>query len=224
MERKARFRVIVTIVLILALVGAYGAQLFKLQSQATQEPGSYTYRTVVQAARGPILDRNGNVLVTLLNADAPNQRLLELGELCESLGADYADHLPISKTTPYTYTLDELDSNWQNNFRKFLSAYSLDPDMSPQTLMKELQKIFGIPSDWTDHQKRLVTGLRYELALLAVEGTGLESYTLLADADTDTLSAIMELATPGLNVQHRVCRPHSGLSRHHVGRRVPVHL
>ena len=30
MERKARFRVIVTIVLILALVGAYGAQLFKL--------------------------------------------------------------------------------------------------------------------------------------------------------------------------------------------------
>ena len=222
MERKARFRVIVTIVLILALVGAYGAQLFKLQSQATQEPGSYTYRTVVQAARGPILDRNGNVLVTnrasyniqlnrviLLNADDPNQRLLELGELCESLGADYADHLPISKTTPYTYTLDELDSNWQNNFRKFLSAYSLDPDMSPQTLMKELQKIFGIPSDWTDHQKRLVTGLRYELALLAVEGTGLESYTLLADADTDTLSAIMELATPGLNVQTSTVRSYN---------------
>ena len=222
MERKARFRVIVTVTLMVALVGLYAAQLFKLQSQATQEAGSYTYRSTVQAARGEILDRNGNVLVTnrasynlelnnyiLLNSDNPNQSLLDLAELCESLGAEHVDHLPISKTTPYTYTLDELDSSWQTNFRKFLSAYSFDPDMSPQTLMKELQKIFNIPDEWTDEQKRLVIGLRYEMALRGVEGIGLDSYILISDADTDTLSAIMELATPGLSVQTTTVRSYN---------------
>lgn len=229
MERKARFRVIVMVALIVALVGAYGAQLFKLQSQASQEPGSYTYYTTVQAARGPILDRNGNVLVTnrasynltlnnyiLLNSDSPNQSLLELAELCNSLGADYTDHLPISKTTPYTYTLEELDSSWQTNFRKFLSAYRFDPDMSPQTLMKELQDTFNIPDDWTEEQQRMVVGLRYEMALRGVEGIGLDSYVLISDADTDTLSAIMELATPGLSVQTTTVRSYNTKYAAHI--------
>ena len=222
-ERKIRFRIGVFLVLIAVLVGLYTARLFKLQEPAAaseaQDAQSYTYRSTVQAARGEILDRNGTVLVSnrasyniqidryvLLNADQPNQHLLELAELCASLGVAYVDHLPISLETPYTYTLESQSSTWQNRFRLFMDANGWDTDMSPQNLMRELRDAFNIPEEWTEEQARRVVGLRYELALRAVDGTGLESYILISDVDTDTLASIMELSTPGLSVQTTTVR------------------
>lgn len=216
----------VFLTLIALLLCGYTAKLFKLQEPAasgeTQSAGTYTYYTTVQAARGEILDCNGNVLVTnrasynleiinfvLLNSSDPNGSLLELAELCQELGVDYEDHLPISVTRPYAYILEEQDSSWQGNFRKFLAAYGWDPDMSPQNLMRQMCKAFDIPSDWTEEQKRMVVGLRYELALRNVDGTGLENYILISDVDTETLSAIMELATPGMNVQTTTVREYN---------------
>lgn len=224
MERKARFRIGVFLVMIAVLVGLYAARLFKLQEPAASGDGqnvrTYTYESTVQAARGEILDRNGNVLVTnrasynleivsniLLNyADNPNQHLLELAEICEALGVDYVDNLPVSETTPYTYTLEEQSSTQQNYFRLFMAARGWDTDMSPQNLIRELRDAFNIPEDWTETQARQVVGIRYELALRSVDGTGLGNYILAEDVGTDVLAAIMELDTPGLNVQTTTVR------------------
>lgn len=226
----------VCIVLIATLVGLYTAKLFKLQEPAASgqtQDDSYSYYTTVQAARGDILDRNGNVLVTnrasynieivgyvLKNSSDPNGRLLELAELCKELGVEYADNLPISTTTPYTYTLEEQSTSWQNCFRAFLSEYGWDPDMSAQTLMREMCSRFNIPEEWTDEQKRMVLGLRYELTLRDIEGTGLENYILLSDVDTDTLAAIMELATPGLQVKTTTVREYNTTYAAHILGRV----
>lgn len=223
MERRSRFRTILLVVMITALLAVYTARLFKLQEPAAagESKGVQTdiNTTTIQAARGNILDRNGNILVTnrasynlqistyvLFNSANPNQTLLQAAELCRELGLEYVDHLPISWERPYSYTLDDLNSNWQRNFRLFLAAKEWDPDMAPQILMRELKRSYKIPDEWTEEQARMVIGLRYELSLRSVDGTGLEDYILLSDMPAETLAVFMELALPGFSVQTTTVR------------------
>ena len=61
---------IVFIVIILAMIGVFSLRLYKTQAAVTEESlvaadaDSMTYQSTVEAARGNILDRNGNVLVS----------------------------------------------------------------------------------------------------------------------------------------------------------------
>ena len=70
MQRISRFRMIVFIVIILAMIGVFSLRLYKTQAVVTEESlvaadaDSMTYQSTVEAARGNILDRNGNVLVS----------------------------------------------------------------------------------------------------------------------------------------------------------------
>jgi penicillin-binding protein 2 len=225
MERKTRFRIGVLLVLVAALLGVYTVYLFKLQEPAEDgvvEAQTYTYETTVQAARGSILDCNGNVLVTnrasynltinsvtLFNSDDPNGSLLTLAKLCKELELPYEDNLPVSFDTPYTYTLEETSEQNEKLFRLFLSARNLDPDMAPQTLMRELRDYYSIPEDWSEEDARLVIGLRYELSLRNTEGTGLDAYVLASDVSSEDLAAVMELAVPGLQVQTTTVREYN---------------
>lgn len=201
----------------------YAVRLFKLQ-EPVEERGPDSIQSnprfsTVQAARGNILDRNGNILVTnrasynlevdnfvLFNSDSPNETLLQAAELCRELGLEYVDHLPLSWDPPYAYTTEEQPSNWQRYFRLFLSARGWDSDMLPRNLMRELKRAYQIPSEWTDEQARMVVGLRYELTLRTIDGTGLENYILLSDAPPETLAIFMELALPGFSVQTTTVR------------------
>ena len=73
---------------------------------------TYTYQTNVSAARGQILDRNGNILVSnrasynviindyvLFNSESPNEDLLRLVRLCDKLGIGLAASSSGSGTT-----------------------------------------------------------------------------------------------------------------------------
>ena len=68
MNRRGRIRVISFITMIALIMGLFSFRLYKLQStvdvEELQEADSLYYFTTVEAARGQILDRNGNVLVT----------------------------------------------------------------------------------------------------------------------------------------------------------------
>jgi penicillin-binding protein 2 len=237
MERKTRFRVGVLLLLTAALLGMFTVRLFKLQSSAAaaekaDQSASYTYETVVPAARGSILDRSGKVLVTnrasyniqlvgyvLFNAPDPDANLLRLAELCAKRGISYADHLPISSTRPYTSTLDSLNDTWQGYFKDFLAYEKWDPDISPQNLIKLMKRLWNIPSGWTEEQARMVIGLRYELALrYAVKSLG--PYELISDVSADDLSALMELNTPGLTVETGTVRVYDTTYAAHILGRV----
>lgn len=67
-QHKFAFRVGVLVLLIAVMAGVFSVRLHNVQitQAAEQDPtpsGSVTYHTRVTAARGEILDRNGNVLV-----------------------------------------------------------------------------------------------------------------------------------------------------------------
>ena len=226
MERMTRFRAGLLAVLFVAVLCFYSFQLYRLQ---VVEPGGNTNnittfetRTRVKAARGNLLDRNGNVLVSnrasydltinhfvLTSSDDPNGTLYELVQVCRDQGIEYTDHLPITKEQPFAYTLSEQNTTWQNHFQAFLAYRDhLDSDISAPMLMEKLRDSYDIPEEWSDEDARAVLGLRYELSLRNAVPS-LSNYVFADDVDNDTLAAVLELNVPGMNVESSSVREYN---------------
>ena len=124
MNIKQFHRRVWAMVLLLALmVTAMGATLYDLQ---INNGDAYLEKTqlkiaetqTVEASRGQILDRNGQVLVsnrviyqvsldTSLMEDARNDTILALIRCAQAEGVEWTDNLPISKTEPFTFTTSD---------------------------------------------------------------------------------------------------------------------
>ena len=216
------------------LIGAYAYRLVQLQVVNTRRSstgtGTYTYDTRVTAARGEILDRNGNVLVTnrasynliitgyaLFNSEDPNESLRQLVRLCRELDVSFTDHLPVTPAKPYEYETGNYSDTWNNYFRSFLRQNDWDSDVSAAQLIKLMRSRFRIPNDWSDEEVRGVLGLRYELDLRNY--TSLPTYTFLSDVDAVRLAELMELNTPGMQVQASTVREYNtNYAAHILGR------
>ena len=224
MERITRFRAVIIMLVFCIIVGFFGFKLYSLQiietGGSTDNTTTFTTYTRVKAARGDILDCNGNALVSnrasydlvfnhyvILSSDSPNESLLQLLQLCQELEIEYIDHFPVTKERPFEYTLDEYSSQWQSYFQTYLANRSIDSDITAPLLMKRLRESYDIPEDWSDADARLVIGLRYELALRGL--TNLANYIFIEDADDKDLSTILELNTPGLNVESSTVREYN---------------
>ena len=233
MERLTRARAGLLLLFFLAIVGLFALRLFNLQvietDGSTDNIKTFTTITRVKAARGEILDRNGNKLVTnrasydlvfnhfvLLSSDGPNESLRKLTNLCRQKEIDYIDHFPVTAQAPFTYTLDQYNSTWQEYFQKFLAERAkLDTDISPTLLIAQLRNFYKIPTDWSDDEARAVIGIRYEMALRQ-ELTTLSNYVFLEDAKTEELSAILELNIPGLRTEAATVREYSTKTAAHI--------
>lgn len=225
MGRITAFRATLLCVIVAVIMCLFGVKLYAMQVVDAEENAdnvtTFITSTRVRAARGEILDTNGNKLVTnrasydlhlnhyvILNADGTNAWLLKLANACKELGAEYNDHLPLSTQEPFTYTLDEQSSTWKNYFRSFMADRGLDADISAPVLLQQLRSSYKIPSDWSDEDARTVIGLRYELTLR--NGiTTLPTYVFLEDASQELLSAVLALDVPGLTVEASAVREYS---------------
>ena len=131
--KQFRRRALAVAVLLALMVAGMGATLYDLQINNGADYYEQSQRRVaetqtVESARGQILDRNGQVLVsnrvvyqvtldTSLMKDEDkdavttagsrrNDTLLALIEAARAEGVEWADNLPISKTEPFTFTTD----------------------------------------------------------------------------------------------------------------------
>lgn len=221
MERISRFRAGILLVSFAVILLLFAAKLFNLQIIETHgnTDNTQTYGTVttVRASRGEILDRNGNVLVgnrasydlvfnhyVILSYDNTNEALYSLVQKCAELGIDYSDHFPVSRTRPFTYTLDSFNTSWQNYFQLFMNDRGMDSDISAPLLMEKLRKRYSIPDEWSDEDARAVIGFRYEFDLRNI--SNLATYTFLEDVSDENLSALLELNIPGLMVEASTVR------------------
>lgn len=233
MERMTRFRAGLLVFLFMGILCFYCFRLYRVQvvdtGGDTNNITTFETRTRVKAARGNILDRNGNVLVTnrasydltinhfvLTSSADPNGTLYQLAQLCKERSIDYVDHLPISQAQPFEYTLDQYNATWQSHFQTFLASRDhLDSDMSAPLLMRMLRESYMIPEEWSDEDARLVLGLRYELTLRTCVSS-LSNYVFLSDVDNDTLAAVLELNIPGMNVESSTVREYSTKYAAHI--------
>ena len=233
MERMTRFRSYVLLGLFGFVMFLYATRLFSLQiietNGNTDNATTYSTITTVRAARGDILDRNGNVLVgnrasynlvfnhyVIKSADNRNQYLYDLLKKCEELGVEHNDHFPVSKTRPFVYTLDSYNTSWQRYYQSYMTGWGLDPDVTAPLLVERMRTRYEIPEDWTDEEARGVIGLRYEFDLRGL--TNLPNYTFIEDISNENLSAILELNTPGLMVEASTVREyHTKYAAHILG-------
>ena len=222
MERITRFRAVALLTAFALLLGFFSVRMYAVQMMGAgdivADSDTYTTYYTVKAARGEILDRNGNVMVgnratynlvfnnfVLTNSDDPNGHLLRLVQMAEQLGVAYTEHFPVTWTRPYEYTLADQNANWQGYFQAYLWELDIDSDISASRLMEELRSRYKIPDEWTDEDARAVIGLRYELKL-RTDITNLSSYVFMEDVPDDVLNAILELNVPGLDAQATTTR------------------
>ena len=131
--KRFRRRALAVAVLLALMVAGMGATLYDLQINNGADYYEQSHRRVaetqtVESARGQILDRNGQVLVsnrvvyqvtldTSLMKDEDkdavttagsrrNDTILALIEAAHAEGVEWTDNLPISKTEPFTFTTD----------------------------------------------------------------------------------------------------------------------
>ena len=164
MTYKLKLRLALVLSLTGLVLGLYAYRLIRLQVVSARSDssnvGTYTYDTRVTAARGEILDRNGNVLVSnrasynliitnfaLFNSENPNESLRQLVRLCREKDIHFADHLPVTEQKPYEYTTSEASETWINYFRRFLRENDWDSDVSAAQLIKLMRSRFRIPND-----------------------------------------------------------------------------
>ena len=115
-------RALVMVLLLALMLTGMGATLYDLQinngeEYARQAQNKIAEQETVEAVRGQILDRNGQVLVsnkvvyqvsldTSLMKEDRNRILLSLMEISQEEGVEWTDNLPISKSAPFTFTTD----------------------------------------------------------------------------------------------------------------------
>lgn len=233
MERMTRLRARILLGLFAFIMVLYAMRLFNLQIISTDgntdNTTYYTTVTTVRAARGDILDRNGKVLVgnrasydlvfnhfVIKSADNRNEYLYTLLKKCEELGVEHQDHLPVTTTRPFEYTLSDYSTAWQGYYQKYMSDRSWDPDVTAPLLIEKMRELYKIPAGWTEEEARAVIGLRYEFDLRGV--TKLPSYVFISDVDSENLAAILELNTPGLMVESSTVREyHTTYGAHILG-------
>ena len=224
MERITRLRVTVLMTLFALLIGFFALKLYDLQiiqtGGDTDNVKKFYTITRVKAARGDILDRNGNVLVTnratydmvlnhfvILSNGNANDHLLKLVHLCRELGISYNEHFPVTKQAPFQYTLSEVGAAGQSHFQAYLPvvAGGLDSDITAPMLIRTLREYYKLPDHWSDEDARAVIGLRYELRLRQ-DITNLPLYVFMEDVDNTALAALLELGVPGLNTEESMVR------------------
>ena len=233
MERMTRLRARILLGLFAFIMVLYAMRLFNLQIISTDgntdNTTYYTTVTTVRAARGDILDRNGKVLVgnrasydlvfnhfVIKSADNRNEYLYTLLKKCEELGVEHQDHLPVTMTRPFEYTLSDYSTAWQGYYQNYMSDRSWDPDVTAPLLIEKMRTLYAIPEEWTEEEARAVIGLRYEFDLRGV--TNLPSYVFISDVDSENLAAILELNTPGLMVESSTVREyHTTYGAHILG-------
>ena len=233
MERMTQIRARALLLIFILVAGFFAFKMYDLQiiqtGGKTDNTTTFTTRTRVKAARGDILDSNGNLLVgnrasydlmlnhyVLLSAQGTNDYIYNLIKRCEEKEIQFTDHFPISKERPFVYTLDQYNSTWQGYFQDFLNYMGgLDSDITAPLLMEKLRAKFKLPEQWSDEEARQAIGVWYEMTLRKCV-MSLSNYVFLEDASDEALSAIMELNVPGMTVEPSTVREYSTVYAAHV--------
>lgn len=176
-------RIYSLITLLLASLIGFGVALYNIQivhgeDYLERSVRTITLRETVNASRGNLTDRNGQMLVSnrssytltfdasLLRKDEDaNEAILRLLQLCQSQGVVWSDNLPVSTTQPFTYTLDSVaDKQQRGRFLTYLQdkdgKYSLVSDsLEAEFLTGEYLDNIGLSAE------KLIAGMRERFKL-----------------------------------------------------------
>ncbi len=179
---------------IILLIQLFNLQIIKGKEYREQSNMRLTRESVLQAARGEILDRTGVPIVsntmgfrldlykTKVDNQTLNTTILNIIEVLEKNGDEYADNLPIT-VNPFTFTSQDEEYN-----KRWKKKNSIDENASAEECFYKLKEKYEINSN-DIMQTRKIMAIRYEISQ-----NGYSSTRALKVCNNLSRESVMELS------------------------------
>lgn len=209
--KNGRVRVIALAVAVVVMGALCGFRLVEYQvvngEKYLEAASSKTVSEVsVNAARGRIVDRYGNELVTnkagfnlvfdraFLKEETENETILALTKILKEAGKEWVDDLPVSETSPYYFLPGKDEEVAQMKSKLGMQTYA-----TAEECMDAIADKFGL-NGYSGDERRTLAGVRY--SMFAKDFSIYNRYTFAEDIDPETVSTIEELSFkyPGVSV------------------------
>lgn len=200
--------------LVLSSACLCGYRLMKIQivdsnTYISQHYSTDTYTQTIAATRGEIVDCNGDPIVQnsvgyniIIEPDSfpkdnasGNEVLLQLLHLLADVDVTFEESLPISKKAPFTFTTDD-----QDTLDEIRTTLNLNLYATAENCMDRLIDEYEIADTYTEEEKRMIAGIRYEMQLRGFSMSN--QFTLVKDIPLQIVTEIKErgLSLPGVNI------------------------
>ncbi len=214
---------IVYIIGIILLIQLFNLQIVHGEEYLQKSSSRLTRETTIVAARGDILDRNGNVLAGTVNqynveiykskidTQTLNNTLLKVATVLESNGDKYKDSFPI-KINPIEFEIsDEKLKTWLKN-------NDLEENLSAEDVLQEYKEKYEITNTNIDEVRKIIA-LRYGIE---TEGySSMRSYTIAKNISLKSVAMFEEqnLDFPGVSIEASSIRNYlrGNLASHTIG-------
>ena len=169
---KVKFNILsmfVYIVGIVLIAQLFNLQIVKGQEYRKQSNTRLTRESVLQAARGRILDRTGSVIVsnsmgfrldlykTKVDNQTLNNTILNIVNILEKNGDTYSDNLPIT-VQPFEFKLES-----EEDIKSWKEKNKIDINATPEECFQKLKEKYEIKND-NVLETRKIMAIRYEIA------------------------------------------------------------
>lgn len=139
--------VLVTLVIYVFIL--YDLQVNRHEAFLAQSVRNITRSEPVEASRGVVTDRNGQVLISshptyqltfdtnlLKKGEDPNEAILRLLGLFRERNIEWIEEMPLSKNEPFVYTIDEMPALQKGRFWKYLCNLKATSETLGEYLMR----------------------------------------------------------------------------------------
>lgn len=241
MKIAYKIRIWTLVFLTLTAMALCGIRLMKLQIVQGEEfleksKSSTLGSQTIKAARGEIVDSKGvaivrnkvgfNVIIEKAffpsDLQKQNEIILKLAKMLEADGVQWVESIPITKTTPYEYleNRDKDIATMRDDNHLRLAVYATADDC-----IAELVKKYKIADSYTDEEKRIIAGIRYEMLLKDFSVSN--RYTFAEDVPMNTVAKIKELSYnfPGVDIVEEAIRVYEqgDILPHEIGTVGPIY-
>ena len=193
--------IIIVIALVLSLVRLMKLQIVKGEEYLSQSVKRTIGTQQITAPRGEIVDINGNPIVkneagfnvVIQKAFFPddykeqNAIIMKVINILKSQDTAWVDTLPITTTYPLKY-LDDKDTE----ISKAKNILRLNTYATAENCIDELISTYEISDEYTEKQKRLIAGVRYQM--LATEFSISNDYIFAENVSDEVVAKISELS------------------------------
>lgn len=205
-KKNVRYNILTVIVYIIGIILI--AQLFNLQIVHGEEyleksSSRLTRETTILAARGNILDRNGNIIAgtttkytlniykSKIDSDTLNNTILETIKILEENGDSYKDEFPI-KINPIEFTIGEEEkAQWLKNNK-------LKEDLTAEEILQKYKEKYEIKNNNLEEIRKIIA-IRYGIEK---EGySAMSPYTISKNISKQSVAIFEEqnLSFPGID-------------------------
>ena len=205
-KKNLRYNILVVLVYIIGIIILI--QLFNLQivhGQEYREKSStrLTRETKIEAARGSILDRNGNTIAgtvtqysleiykSKIDKQTLNNTLLEVTKVLEAHNDQYKDKFPVT-IEPLSFNMES-----QEQINSWLKANKLEENLTPEQVINKYKEKYEIKNEDIKEVRKII-GLRYGIEK---EGyTSMSAYVISNNISKESVAIFEEQSSkfPGI--------------------------